>query len=269
MTIARLFIGFAYQKFLLDWPEKTLDTDFEGYQVLQLIGKSGTWTKVGPNYQKATKVFEEKAAQDEAYVILTHTSGKWYKVSGKQNSNSLYLDAYLGLSGYLQGQGHYNGPIVSESKAGFRMKWQQDEENKAKYEKLKQFYKGDSADKLQRPYTIYALTYDKQSHAIARLNWKSYWYMKKGLEDVAKSIYDNVIRKNNEKKAYMALVRETVPLYCSEGDMTKKHICQRLIGYALYHRYLVADPKMVDMKSLPTGDRTSYTFNAYLGNSDK
>jgi len=60
--ISRLFIGFGFQKFLLDWPEATLDQDFEGYQVLQLIGKNGTWTKVGPNYQKATKVFEEKAS---------------------------------------------------------------------------------------------------------------------------------------------------------------------------------------------------------------
>jgi hypothetical protein len=29
--ISRLFIGFGFQKFLLDWPEKTLDQDFEGY----------------------------------------------------------------------------------------------------------------------------------------------------------------------------------------------------------------------------------------------
>lgn len=265
--ISRLFIGFGYQKFLLDWPEKTLDQDFEGYQVLQLIGKEGTWTKVGPNYQKATKVFEEKAKQDQAFVILTHTTGKWYKVSGKQNTNQLYLDAYLGLSGYLQGKGQYNGPIVSESKAAFRMKWQQDEENKAKFEKLKQFYKGDGADKLQRSYVFYALTYDKQSHAIARLNWKSYFYMKKGLEDVARAIYDNVIRKNNNK-AYMALVRETVPLYCSEGDMTKKHICQRLIGYALYHQYLYADEKMTNLVT-SQGDKNAYVYTAYLGNSDK
>jgi hypothetical protein len=81
--ISRLFIGFGFQKFLLDWPEKTLDQDFEGYQVLQLLGKEGTWTKVGPSYEKAGKVFEEKASQDQAFVILTHTNGKWYKVSGK------------------------------------------------------------------------------------------------------------------------------------------------------------------------------------------
>jgi hypothetical protein len=48
-----LFIGFGFQKFLLEWPENTLDCDFEGYQVLMLLGNQSTWTKVGPNYQKA------------------------------------------------------------------------------------------------------------------------------------------------------------------------------------------------------------------------
>jgi hypothetical protein len=29
--ISHLFIGFGFQKFLLDWPQGTLDCDFEGY----------------------------------------------------------------------------------------------------------------------------------------------------------------------------------------------------------------------------------------------
>jgi hypothetical protein len=265
--ISRLFIGFGFQKFLLDWPEKTLDQDFEGYQVLQLIGKEGTWTKVGPSYEKASKVFEEKSSQDQAFVILTHTNGKWYKVSGNKNTNSLYLDAYLGLSGYLQAQKAMVGPMTSELKAGFRMKWQVEEENKAKFEKLKTFYKGDGADKLYKQYTFYALSYDKRSHAVARLNWSSYYYMKKGVEDVAQALYDNVIKQNKEM-AYMALCRETGPLYCSEGDMAKKHICQRLIGYAIFNKWLYADEKMIDIK-LSTSDRERYHYVAYLGNSDK
>lgn len=51
--ISQLFLGFGFQKFLLEWPENTLDCDFEGYQVLMLLGKDSTWIKVGPNYQKA------------------------------------------------------------------------------------------------------------------------------------------------------------------------------------------------------------------------
>lgn len=264
--ISRLFIGFGFQKFLLDWPEKTLDADFEGYQVLQIVGKSGTWTKVGPNYQKAVKVFDEKASQDQAFVILTHTSGKWYKVSGKQNGNSLYLDAYLSLSGYLQSSSHFSGPILSESKVGFRMQWQQDEENKAKFDKLMNFYTG-AGDRLYQHRTFYALTYDRRSHQIKALNWKSYLYMKKALQDVARAIYTNVIKPNNNK-AYMALVHETGPLYCSEGDMTKKHICQRLIGAALYRGWLLPDEKMMSPFTTE-GDRNTYIYVAYLGNSDK
>lgn len=265
--IARLFIGFGFQKHLLDWPDSTLDQDFEGYQVLQVIGKEGTWTKVGPNYQKAQKVFEEKAQQDQAYCILTHTGGKWYKVSGTQNTNLLWLDAYLGLSGYLQGKGSFLGPFVSELKAGFKMKWQQEAENKAKFDKLKAFYTGDGAEKLYRQYTIYGLSYDKRTHAVARLNWKSYYYMKKGLADVADTFYHQIIKPNKEM-AYMALVRETVPLYCSEGDMAKKHICQRLIGYALSRKWLYADRGMTYLETAAS-DRSAYHYVAYLGNSDK
>jgi hypothetical protein len=91
--------------------------------------------------------------------------------------------------------------------------------------------------------------------------------MKKGVEDVAKALYDNVIKQNKEM-AYMALCRETGPLYCSEGDMSKKHICQRLIGFALYNKWLYADEKMIDIK-LSTSDRERYHYVAILGNSDK
>jgi hypothetical protein len=121
--ISNMFIGFGFQKFLLEWPENTLDCDFEGYQVLMLLGKDTKWYKVGPNYQKATKVFDEKSKDDDATVVLTHSNGKWYKVSGKTNGNGLYTDAYLALSSYLQSANYYLGPKTTEKDAGFRMKW--------------------------------------------------------------------------------------------------------------------------------------------------
>lgn len=158
--ITHLFLGYAFQKFLLDWPEKTLDSEFEGYQVLMLLGKDGTWYKVGPSFEKATKVFGEKSAQEAAFVILTHTNGKWYKVSGPQNSNGLYTDAYLALSSYLQAGGNFKGPITTESAAGFRMKWQVEQEGKAKYEKLKSFYKG-KPERLYKNYVIFGMYYDR------------------------------------------------------------------------------------------------------------
>lgn len=161
--ITHLMLGYGFQKFLMDWPEKTLDYDFEGYQVVMLLGKESTWFKVGPSFEKASKVFEEKSGQKDAFCILTHNNGKWYKVSGPQNSNGLYTDAYLGLSTYLQDLGHFKGPITSESVAGFRMKWQVEQEGKAKFEQLKAFYKG-TPERLYKNYVIYGMYYDKVSH---------------------------------------------------------------------------------------------------------
>ena len=96
-------------------------------------------------------------------MILTHSNGKWYKVSGDKNENNLYTDAYLGLAGYLQSAGHLPGPLTSESDAGFRMKFHAEQEQKLKLEKLKGFYKGSSEEKLYKQYNMFGLYYNKQS----------------------------------------------------------------------------------------------------------
>jgi hypothetical protein len=112
--ISHLFIGFGFQKYLLEWPEGTLDCDFEGYHVLELVGKDSKWTKVGPDYQKALKVFEDKSVDENASVVLTHSNGKFYKISGKQNENGLYAETYLALANYLQLGEHFLGPKTNE-----------------------------------------------------------------------------------------------------------------------------------------------------------
>ena len=221
--ISHLFIGFGFQKYLLEWPDGTLDCDFEGYQVLELVGKDSKWTKIGPDYQKALKAFDDKAVDENASVVLTHSNGKFYKISGKQNENGLYADAYLALANYLQSGEHFLGPKTNEKDAGFRMKWKMDKENVAQLTKLKKFYKGKSA-KLSRPYTIYGLRYDRDTDEITKFNWKQYYYMNKGVDDVATAVYNQILRPDRDS-AYMALIRETVPLYCSEGDMHEKLLC--------------------------------------------
>lgn len=222
--ISRLFIGFGYQKFLLDWPEKTLDADFDGYQVLLLLGKDSTWYKVGPSYKKALKIFGEKSAMKDAFVILTHSNGKWYKVSGDKNENNLYTDAYLGLAGYLQSAGHLTGPLTSESDAGFRMKFHAEQEAKLKLEKLKGFYKGSGDERLYKQHTMFALTFNKKSQAMANFAQINFWYYRKGLEAMAQRIYSGIIKPERDY-AYLVVIRQTVPVYCSEGPMDAKPTC--------------------------------------------
>jgi len=198
--------------------------------------------------------------------VLTHSNGKWYKVSGAQNDNGLYNEAYIALTGYVQAKGALLGPKTNEKDAGFRMEWQQESQNTAQLAKLKDFYQGKSA-KLAKPATIYGLRYDRDTDEIAHFNWKQYYYMGKGTEDVATAVYNQILRPDRNS-AYMALVRETVPLYCSEGDMHAKTLCQRMIGYAMFKNWLHPDERMVN-EQISASDRENYYFVGYFGNLDK
>jgi hypothetical protein len=68
--------------------------------------------------------------------------------------------------------------------------------------------------------------------------------MKQGLELVTKAIYKNIVKPNKDM-AFMITCRETVPLYCSDGEMTDP-VCQGMIGFALVEGWLVADKKMIN-----------------------
>ena len=51
-------------------------------------------------------------------------------------------------------------------------------------------------------------------------------------------------------------------IHCSEGELDKEPICQRLIGYSLYKSWLVPDKKLVD-RYLPSAS-SKYHFIGYL-----
>jgi hypothetical protein len=91
--------------------------------------------------------------------------------------------------------------------------------------------------------------------------------MNKGVDDVATAIYNQILRPDRDS-AYMALIRETVPLYCSEGDMHEKLLCQRMIGHAIFKNWLYPDERMVNEDISPS-DRENYYFVGYFSNLDK
>jgi hypothetical protein len=62
--------------------------------------------------------------------------------------------------------------------------------------------------------------------------------------------------------AYLFLSRETIPFHCSEGELAKEPICQRLIGYSLFKNWLNPNKKLVD-RYLPAAS-TKYHFVGYL-----
>jgi hypothetical protein len=59
-------------------------------------------------------------------------------------------------------------------------------------------------------------------------------------------------------------VKETVPFYCSEGDL-KTPICQRIIGHSIKNKWFNLNKKLVDT-NIPK-DSKHWTYIAYLKTS--
>ncbi len=55
--------------------------------------------------------------------------------------------------------------------------------------------------------------------------------MKIAMDEMANYVVKN-IHKPQKKIAYIYLVKEKAPIYCSEGKMNSK-VCKRLIGYSV------------------------------------
>jgi len=60
------------------------------------------------------------------------------------------------------------------------------------------------------------------------------------------------------------MCKETVPLFCSEGEMTDP-ICQGMIGYALTESWMVANPKLIN-KAIPS-QNSQFEYVAYLSHN--
>jgi hypothetical protein len=71
--------------------------------------------------------------------------------------------------------------------------------------------------------------------------------------------------KENKNYAYIYLVKETVPLYCSEGSLANIY-CRRMIGLALKEGWINADNKFVN-QNINKLDKP-YQYVAYLQNKN-
>jgi len=80
--------------------------------------------------------------------------------------------------------------------------------------------------------------------------------MKKGLEFVTKAVYKNIIKPNKDI-SFLITCRETVPLYCSDGEMTDP-TCQGMIGYALVEGWLLPDKSMINPEIPQTSNKFQY-----------
>lgn len=77
---------------------------------------------------------------------------------------------------------------------------------------------------------------------------------------MTKAIYQEIIKPNRDV-AFAIVCKETVPLFCSEGEMTNP-ICQGMIGYALTESWMVANSKLIN-KAIPSS-KSKFEYVAYL-----
>lgn len=115
-------------------------------------------------------------------------------------------------------------------------------------------------DELAQDYHFFAVTFDRKTKQYNYLVWQPVRSMKKGMEFVTKAIYKNIVKPNKDM-AFLITCRETVPLYCSEGDMTDS-TCKGMIGYALIEGWLVADKSFINRAIPKTSNKFEYV--AYM-----
>lgn len=205
--------------------------------------KKGTSTKLSKSWSEAVEAFNKAEDTKDAILILSHSNKRWYKVSGQKNPNGLYTDAFTALADYVQTFKNYTGPLMSEKDAEFYTEEDAESSWKDKLQKIDGILDGKD-EPLAQNYHFFAVTFDRKTKQYNYLVWQPVRSMKTGLEYVTKAIYKSIVKPNKDM-AFMITCRETVPLYCSEGEMTDP-ACQGMIGYALVEGWLVADKKMVN-----------------------
>ena len=68
--------------------------------------------------------------------------------------------------------------------------------------------------------------------------------MKKGVRGLNNAVYHKIILAE-EDKAYLFTTKQSVPFYCSEGELNQK-LCQRMIGYLIFNLKVNINRKISD-----------------------
>lgn len=144
-----------------------------------------------------------------------------------------------------------------------RTKKDWDETLKKEFDKLKDLNKA-TTQTLFKHYTFIVVTYGRKNHYITQRHYRNFWNMKQAMQSMANAVYNNIVKPEKDE-AFLFLVRQTQPFYCSEGDLDKK-LCQRMIGHAIVSNWLIPEKKMVN-RYLSSASR-HYKHVAYLVKDD-
>lgn len=148
------------------------------------------------------------------------------------------------LAEYAADVGEWDLKSQDEAGARLKTKAEWDAYLKEQFEKLQALNKG-TKEPLFKPYTFVATTLGRTNHIFSQRLYQKHRNMKDAMTALIRSIYQTVIKRELDE-AFMFMVRETVPFYCSEGDMKADRTCQRMIGYAIVNKWLLPDKSFVN-----------------------
>lgn len=191
--------------------------------------------------------------------IIGHTQHQnwWYPVSNK-TGNLKNMDVYQLLAAYCQKDLEiWTDSGSDEAAASLKTKEDWDAELTAANKKLKGLFKG-TGDTLHQQYTFSVFLHHKRSKTFQIAMNQNFWSMKNAMFRMTQVVYQRVYQAEQDYM-FMFSVRQAKPLYCSQGEMTKPG-CQKMLGWGIYHKYILPGKKMVDRTLM--GSKATYV--AYL-----
>lgn len=252
-------VNYQYVAYLRKYPKDEKDEKDKG--ALVKMNLTNNWGQATRRYNALFK-----GAEKEYYCgVISHTARQqfWnHKTRGIGNMKR--MDIYEMLAEQTQKEyKNFTKSGVDEKTANLRTKKEWDETLKKEFDKLKDLNKA-TTQTLFKQYTFVVVTYGRKSHAISQRHYKNFWNMKQAMQSMANAVYTNIVKREKDE-AYLFLVRQTQPFYCSEGDLDKA-LCQRMIGHAIKSNWLIPEKKMVN-RYLSSASR-HYKHVAYLIKDD-
>jgi hypothetical protein len=227
--------------------------------VVKRVNLTSNWQAAVARYNLLVK----GASPNYTVGVIGHTQHQnwWYPVSNK-TGNLKDMDVYELLAAYCQTDLEiWKESGTDEKAAGLKTKEDWDAELTAANKKLKALFKG-TGDTLHQQYTFSVVLHHTRTKTFEVALNQNYWSMKNAMLKMTQTVYKRVYQAEQEY-SYLFSIRQAKPIHCSAGKMTKPG-CQRMIGWAVYHKHILPGKKMVDRTLM--GPNATYV--AYLKETD-
>lgn len=177
------------------------------------------------------------------------------------------MDVYELIAQYCQKElKAYDKEATDEASAGLKTRADFNDYLKEQNTKLRELYTGDGPV-LYRKHRFVVVSFAKKQMRFRKIYDAAHINMKQAMRSMTQAVYDKII-KPETNEAYLMLVQDTVPFYCSEQEEGKLNtpMCQRLLGYAILTKAIFVPKKAIDAGIQPSSN--TYRYVAYLKDSE-